>query len=84
MPDLAGCLRTVEEAFEEPPSSMQLEGNLYITEEEWAARRTRCEVENPGAGGSGGDGGSGDNRGDDRGRNDRGHGCRRGSGGHRS
>jgi hypothetical protein len=32
--NLAERLKAAEEAFEEPPSSMQHEGKLYLTEEE--------------------------------------------------
>jgi hypothetical protein len=36
--NLAGRLKAAEEAFEEPPSSLQQDGKLYLTEEEWDAR----------------------------------------------
>jgi hypothetical protein len=32
--DLTGRLKEVEEAFEEAPTSLQHDGNLYLTEEE--------------------------------------------------
>jgi hypothetical protein len=34
--DLTGRLKEVEEAFEEAPTSLQHDGNLYLTEEEEA------------------------------------------------
>jgi hypothetical protein len=74
--NLAGRLKAAEEAFEEPPSSMQHEGKLYLTEEEWDARRARRDVENPGSGGSDSSAGrAGAERSGERGRG-------RGSGGH--
>jgi hypothetical protein len=51
------------QAPEEPPSSLQLEGKLYLTEDEWDACRVRREAENPGAGGPSGAGGSSKNGG---------------------
>jgi hypothetical protein len=35
--DLTGRLKKVEEAFEEAPTSLQQDGKLYLTEEEWDA-----------------------------------------------
>jgi hypothetical protein len=35
--DLTGRLKKVEEAFEEVPTSLQQDGKLYLTEEEWDA-----------------------------------------------
>jgi hypothetical protein len=58
--NLAGRLRAVEDAFVEPPSSLQQDGKLFLTEEEWGAWRVQLEVENPRAGGSCGSSGSGD------------------------
>jgi hypothetical protein len=68
--DLTGRLKEAEEAFEEPPATMQHEGKLYLTEEEWEARKVRREAENQAAGGSGGGssrGGGGRGRGRGRG-----------------
>ncbi|XP_078428799.1 uncharacterized protein LOC144700769 [Wolffia australiana] len=51
--DLTGRLKAVEDAFEETPSAMHHEGKLYLTEEEWDARRKKRDAENkPGGGGS--------------------------------
>jgi hypothetical protein len=36
----------LKEAFEEAPTSLQEDGKLYLTEEEWDARRKMREVEN--------------------------------------
>jgi uncharacterized membrane protein YgcG len=69
--NLAGRLKTAEEAFEDPPSSLQHEGKLYLTEEEWDAHRARRESDNQGSGISGGSGASGGRSG---GRGDRGRG----------
>jgi hypothetical protein len=79
--NLAGRLRAVEEAFEEPPAMLQQDGKVYFTEE-WIARRARRDAENPGSGGSGG---SGSNTGGNGGRggSDRGRGRGRGRGGGR-
>jgi hypothetical protein len=37
--DLIGRLKETEEVFEEAPTSLQQDGKLYLTEEEWDARR---------------------------------------------
>jgi hypothetical protein len=73
--DLTGRLKEANEAFEEPLATMQHEGRLHLTEEEWEARKVRREAENQAAGGSGGSGGRG---GGGRGR---GHGRKNGTGG---
>jgi hypothetical protein len=70
--NLAGRLRAAEEAFAEPPSALQQDGKLYLTEEEWDARCVRREVENLGAGDSSSSSGPSDKGG----RGDRG--CGRG------
>jgi hypothetical protein len=44
--DLVGRLKEAEEAFEEVSTSLKHEGKLYLTEEEWDARRRRRELEN--------------------------------------
>jgi hypothetical protein len=44
--DLIGLLKEVEEEFEEAPTSLQQDGKLYLTEEEWDARRKKREAEN--------------------------------------
>jgi hypothetical protein len=36
--NLAGQLKPAEEAFEEPPFTLQQDVKLYLTEEEWDAR----------------------------------------------
>jgi hypothetical protein len=37
--DLIGRLKETEEVFEEASTSLQQDGKLYLTEEEWDARR---------------------------------------------
>jgi hypothetical protein len=54
--DLAGRLKEVEEAFEEAPTSLQQDGKLYLTKEEWDVRRKKREVENHSNSGARGDG----------------------------
>ena len=44
--DLVVLLKAVEDAFEEAPGSLQHDGRLYLTEEEWDARRKKREAEN--------------------------------------
>jgi hypothetical protein len=44
--DLTGRLKEAEEAFEEALTSLQQDGKLYLTEEEWDARRKKREAEN--------------------------------------
>ncbi|CAA6674417.1 unnamed protein product [Spirodela intermedia] len=50
--DLTGRLKAAEDAFEEPPSAMHHDGKLYLTEEEWDARRRKRDAEKTGGGGS--------------------------------
>jgi hypothetical protein len=50
--DLTRRLKEAEEVFEEVPMSMQQDGKLYLTEEEWDARRNKCEAENHSGGGA--------------------------------
>jgi hypothetical protein len=79
--NLAGWLKTTEEAFEDPPSLLQHEGKLYLTEEEWDTRCARHESDNQGSGSSGAGGGRSGGRGDrGRGRG-RERSCGTGSGG---
>jgi hypothetical protein len=44
--DLTGQLKEAEEAFEEATTSLQQDGKLYLTEEEWDVRRKKHEAEN--------------------------------------
>jgi hypothetical protein len=44
--DLTRRLKEAEEAFEEVPTSLQQDGKLYLTEEEWDAWRKKRETEN--------------------------------------
>ncbi|CAA7392031.1 unnamed protein product [Spirodela intermedia] len=50
--DLTGRLKAAEDAFEKPPSAMHHDGKLYLTEEEWDARRRKRDAEKTGGGGS--------------------------------
>jgi hypothetical protein len=53
--DLIGWLQEAEEAFEEAPASLQQDGKLYLTEEEWDMRRKKREADNhSGSGARGG------------------------------
>ena len=52
--DLTGRLKTAEESFEGPPSSLLHDGKLYLTEEEWNARRKQREAEHHSSGGASG------------------------------
>jgi hypothetical protein len=53
--DLTGQLKEAEEAFEEATTSLQQDGKLYLTEEEWDVRRKKREAENrSGSGARGG------------------------------
>jgi hypothetical protein len=52
--DMVGRLRAAEDAFEEAPRSLQHDGHLYLTEEEWDARRKKREAENHSGGSSSG------------------------------
>jgi hypothetical protein len=52
----------MEEAFEEAPTSLQQDGKLYLTEEEWDSRRQKREAENHSGSGARG-GGIGKGRG---------------------
>jgi hypothetical protein len=66
---LTGRLKEAEEAFEEAPTSLQQDGKLYLTEEEWEARRKKREAENhSGSGARGGGAGKGHGRGRGHGR----------------
>ena len=69
--DLVGRLKAVEETFEESTGSQHHDGKLYLTEEEWDARRKKREKENHSGGCK--SGGSGHREGGQRGRG-RGHG----------
>jgi uncharacterized membrane protein YgcG len=60
--NLARRLKTIEEAFEDPPPSLQHDGKLYLIEEEWDVRRARRNYENQGFGGSGSSGSDGSGR----------------------
>jgi hypothetical protein len=61
--DLTGQLK---EAFEEAPTSLQQDGKLYLTEEEWDTRRKKREAENHSdSGARGGGTGKGRGRGQD-------------------
>ena len=64
--DLVGRLKAVEETFEEAIGSQHHDGKLYLTEEEWDARRKKREAENHSSGGK--NGGSGRREGGQRGR----------------
>jgi hypothetical protein len=44
--DLIGWLKEVEEAFEKASTSLQQDGKLYLTEEEWDTWRKKLEAEN--------------------------------------
>jgi hypothetical protein len=67
--DLIGRLKEAEEAFEEAQTSLQQDGKLYLTEEEWDARRKKREAENhSGSGARGGGAGKGRGRGQGHGR----------------
>ncbi|CAA6662425.1 unnamed protein product [Spirodela intermedia] len=50
--NLTGRLKAAEDDFEEPPSAMHHDGKLYLTEEEWDARRRKRDAEKTGGGGS--------------------------------
>ena len=50
--DLTGRLKAVEDAFEPPLSVMHYDGKLYLTEEEWDARRKKVDAEKTNGGGS--------------------------------
>ena len=50
--DLTGRLKAAEDAFEPPPSVMHHDGKLYLTEEEWDARRKKTDAEKISGGGS--------------------------------
>jgi hypothetical protein len=75
--NLVGQFKAAEEAFAEPLLSLQHDGKLYLTKEEWDVRRVRREFENPRAGGFGV---SGDKAGRGGGRGDHGHGRGHGRG----
>jgi hypothetical protein len=62
--DLTERLKEVEGAFEEEPTSLQQGGKLYLTEEEWDARRKKRDAKNHfGSGARGGGTGKGRGRG---------------------
>jgi hypothetical protein len=65
--DLTGRLKEAVEVFEEALTSLQQDGKLYLTEEEWDTQRKKCEVENHSGSGARG-GGVGKGRGPGRGR----------------
>jgi hypothetical protein len=44
--DLTKRLKEAEEAFEEAPTSLQQDGKLYLTKEEWGTLGKKHEVEN--------------------------------------
>jgi hypothetical protein len=73
--DLIGRLKEAEEAFEEPPSTMQHEGRPYLIEEEWIARQKKHEVANGHIGGLSSGGGSSSGSSHGRGSHGHGHGC---------
>jgi hypothetical protein len=54
--DLMGRLNEAEEAFEQAPLSVQQNGKLYLTEEEWDAQTKRREAENHSGSGARGSG----------------------------
>jgi hypothetical protein len=54
--DLTGRLNEAEEAFEQAPLSVQQNGKLYLTEEEWDAQTKRREAENHSGSGARGSG----------------------------
>jgi hypothetical protein len=60
--NLTGQLNEAKEAFEEAMASLQHDGKLYLTEEEWDARRKKRKVENHSGSGARG-GGAGKSRG---------------------
>jgi hypothetical protein len=66
--DLIGWLKEAEEAFEEASTSLQQDGKLYLTEEEWDVWRKKHEAENHSSSGARGGGAS------------KGHGCGPGHG----
>jgi hypothetical protein len=45
--DLTGRLKEAEEAFEEALTSLQQDGKLYLTEEEWDARKEEARGGEP-------------------------------------
>ena len=50
--DLMGRLKAAKDAFESPPSAMHHDGKLYLTKEEWDARRRKHDGEKNGGRGS--------------------------------
>jgi hypothetical protein len=54
--DLTGRLKEAEEAFKEAPTSLQHDGKLYLTKEEWDTRRKKHEAENHSGSGTRGHG----------------------------
>ncbi|CAO2168313.1 unnamed protein product [Urochloa humidicola] len=65
--DLIGRLKASEDTLEGPPASLQHDGKLYMTAEEWESRRKKSDGERTG-GGSGNSGGRGGGRSHGRGR----------------
>jgi hypothetical protein len=65
--DLTVRLKEAEEGFEETPTSLQPDGKLYLTKEEWDVWRKKREAENHSGNGARGSG-AGKGRGRDRGR----------------
>jgi hypothetical protein len=65
--DLTGWLKEAEEAFKKAPTSLQQDGKLYLTKEEWDVQRKKREAENHSGSGTRG-GGAGKGRGRGRGR----------------
>jgi hypothetical protein len=61
--DLTGWLKLVEEAFEEASTSLQQDGKLYLTKEEWNAWTKKHEGQNHSTGGAGKGSRSGHDRG---------------------
>lgn len=52
--ELTWRLKEAEDSNEEPPPTLQHEGKLYLTKEEWDARRKKCEATHGSGGSSGG------------------------------
>jgi hypothetical protein len=69
--DLTEWLNEVEEGLKEAPMSLQQDGKMYLTEEEWDAWWKKHDAENHSSGGARGGGASkGGRRGHSRGRDD--------------
>ena len=50
--DLTSRLKAAEDAFKPPPSVVHHDGKLYLTKEEWDARRKKADAEKTNGGGS--------------------------------